>query len=169
MLWFAIGLYKREVMMKVSILPTDQKEAEALATIWLKQTENCVGIINKTKKPDVFFYQYDFLIDIIERLAQCESKYGSRCFTGKTPSKLLRFVKKEKQEQIRLFVHRYAQDVAKRVKKLASMSAKQNAAESFRSKLAEFGLKMDKHNLTLIKQQYELLRKLAEEEKENGI
>lgn len=141
-------------------IPQSKKEAEMIAPQLLKQVAESVTLINTTKKPSVFFERYDFFLNALKRLASCEKWIH---FNGALPSYTLQNAERDRSEQTRLFILRYAQETREKMYQLKTPRAKMNKAESYYNTLTEYSNVMSDEHIPLLTEQYEVLKRIAQQ------
>lgn len=129
-----------------------QEESQRQAADILKIIQDCVNLVNKTKKPDVFFKRYDTLKNKAYKLTLFEPYVK---FSGLSPTESLKKIEKEEQDSIHDFINRYYDSVCVKVNKLKTENAKLNHIQEFHDELeAHFGV-MNQKNINYVNDLYE--------------
>lgn len=127
------------------------KNNQFIAAQDLKIVQDCVHIINSTKKPNIFFERYDLMEQKLNNLIHLSGVH----YSGTSPRQMLKQVTKKKQAAIHDMIDRYFNDISFKAASLKTEKAKQNTYNTFLSTLELFFPQMDANNITYIKQLYE--------------
>lgn len=105
-----------------------------MAPQWLKIANDCANLVNKTTNPEVFFYRYEMMLEMMDNLAGVE-RYVK--FKGVSPHIQKQQLLEDKDHQTIIFIDR------------AYQKAKEEAAEKTTEKgskafISRFFQKMEK-------------------------
>lgn len=117
------------------IIVNSKKEAEFYASGMLQIVNDCVNLINSTKKPEVFFSRYGLMIEKLENLSKLE-KFN--CFSRSLPSQDLAKVLGKKLFTINDFLERYYTDTLEKIENLKTSKAKQKKIDAFSESLIAY-------------------------------
>ena len=124
-----------------------EKEAEFMAPQWLKQVNESANLVNTTKKVDVFFSRYDFLIETVNKLIGIEKFLK---FKSDKPSEMLKSIESKKVYTINDFIDRYYEDILEQIRKLKTDKAKQKRIDNFYTSFEPYFNQMEKENIDKI-------------------
>lgn len=127
----------------------ERKEAEFMAPQLIKHVYESTDLINSTKKPDVFFFRYEFLIETVNKLVGME-KYLK--FNRDKPSDLLNQINEKRIYTINDFIDRFYEDILNQINKLKTDKAKQKRINGFYTSLYPFFSQMEKENIDKIEE-----------------
>ena len=127
-----------------------KKGNEMLTAQLLKIIQDCVRIVNSTKKPDTYFERYDLL----EKTAGELSTLKGVKFKGEKPADLLQQIKNKKQDNIHDMIERYFEDVSLKAEYLKTVNAKRNKYYMFITTLEDYYSVMDNNNIEYTKTLY---------------
>ena len=137
----------------ITPLPTSQNIAplctKANAQNFLKQYNDSIKIIGSTKKPDVFFYRYDFAIKRAIALIYMKKRIR---MTGDDPVKLADSLIEHKQEFTRQFIDRANSEITEKINKLKTVASKQKNIDAFENSFKPFYDEISPENTTYIQQ-----------------
>ena len=97
----------------------------------IKQAKETANIINKTKKPEIFFGRLGFLFDLLLCLKQYERTY----FFIRKPSADLRDLENGLEKEVFTFIARYMADTTNKVAQMKTEKGKKNKLETSLDKL----------------------------------
>ena len=97
----------------------------------IKQAKETANIINKTKKPEIFFGRLGFLFDLLLCLKQYERTY----FFIRKPSADLRDLENGLEKEVFTFIARYMADTTNKVAQMKTEKGKKNKFETSLDKL----------------------------------
>lgn len=140
------------------------KNNQLIASQHLKIVQDCVRIVNTTKKPDIFFERYSLLEQKLNALTQLS---GVR-YSGTSPRNMLKQIIDKKQAAIHDMVERYWNDVILKTQNLKTEKAKQNTYYTFITSLEPYYSKMDNSNVDYIKKLYESVASEEYEKRKNS-
>lgn len=127
------------------------KNNQFVAAQELKIVQDCVRIINSTKKPNVFFERYDLMEQKLNHLIRLSGVH----YSGTSPRKMLSQIQKKKQAAIHDMIERYHADISFKAASLKTEKAKQNTFNIFLSTLELYYSQMNPDNINYIKQLYD--------------
>ena len=116
---------------------------------FLKQYNDSIKIIGSTKKPDVFFYRYDFAIKRAIALIYMKKRIR---MTGDDPVKLADSLIEHKQEFTRQFIDRANSEITEKINKLKTVASKQKNIDAFENSFKPFYDEISPENTTYIQQ-----------------
>lgn len=132
----------------------NRKEADFMVEQWLRIANDCVNLVNSTKKPDVFFMRYNLLIEELTKMAKVE-KIAS--FYNRYPSQDLQRLNAQKKDTINDFLNRYCADTVEKMSKLKTFQSKRNKADKFFQSLKQYDDMMLDENIQTYHFLYERL------------
>lgn len=120
----------------------------------LKIVQDCVRIINTTKKPNIFFERYKLMEEKLQNLVRLHGVH----YSGTSPKKMLSQVKHKKQAAIHDMIERYFSDISVKIAEKQTEKAKQHQRRVFKSVLELYYSEMDDENINYIHKLYETLK-----------
>lgn len=145
---------------KVAILNLDggtqievhnKREAEFYAKQLLKHCYESTELINKTKKPHIFFERYSFLIKETENLVQLQKFLQ---FKGQIPSVTLLYLKQSKEKETNTMIERAWDDLSIKLNKLKTSKGKENNINKLYKEFEQYSNDMTKSNIDLCTSYY---------------
>lgn len=117
----------------------------------LEIMQDCIRIIEKTKKPEVFFPRLDLLVAKTARLQEFE-RYVR--FSGASPSEAFRKLCSDYQECVHEFLVRYFCDIFDKAEKLKTDKGKFNKYKLFYDSLQPYYGQMNEENIDYVETKY---------------
>lgn len=127
------------------------KNNQFIAAQDLKIVQDCVRMINSTKKPNIFFERYELMEQKLNNLVKLHGVH----YSGTSPRNMLKQVRQKKQAAIYDMIARYFADISFKAASLKTEKAKQNTYNTFLSTLELYYSQMNTDNINYIKQLYE--------------
>lgn len=151
-----MGLFGRKIAIlnldgRTKVEVRNKKEAEFYAKQLLKCCYESTELVNKTKKPRVFFERYNFLIKETENLAQLEKFLK---FKGRTPSVTLLYLKKSKEKETNTMIERAWDDLSIKLTKLKTNKGKENNINKLYQEFDQYKNEMTESNIDLYNSYY---------------
>lgn len=154
------GFAKKQRLLDLQNLVTDRpygklimteeqliRTAHAQAARELEIMNDCVRILQSTKKPDVFFSRLELLGNKLYRLTQFERHVN---FPEVKPSFAFNAYQRDYQAMIHSFLVRYCNDVIEQAEALKTNKAKQNKYQKFFDSLQPYFNVMSPQNIEYI-------------------
>ena len=112
-----------------------QKEAEKVGPALLQTAQECADKVNTTKHPDIFFSNYEKMIESLSALAKIQYSLKIK---GQLPSDILRTIKDKKPFTIEEFLERYYTACTDRLAKQKDTSHKEKIVQRFTDDLQPY-------------------------------
>lgn len=128
------------------------KNNQLVAEQDLKIIQDCVRIVNTTKKPNIFFERYKLMEEKLNELIHLHGLH----YSGMSPKKMLSQTQTKKQAAIHDMIDRYYADVAFKAANLKTEKARQNQYSAFRSVLKLYYSEMNGENISYVENLYEI-------------
>ena len=135
--------YGKLIMSEQQLIKTAYQQASREAEIM----DDCIRILQSTKKPDVFFSRLALLGNKLYRLSQFERHIK---FQTTPPSYAFNVYQREYQEMIHTFLVRYYFDIHEQAETLKTNKAKQNKYQKFYDSLQPYFNIMSQQNIEYV-------------------
>ena len=132
-----------ESQLKKITIETAQRE--------LQIANDCVKILQTSKKPDVFFSRLALFVEILSKLVSYE-KYIK--FSGAAPSKVFATYADDYDELIHQFLFRYFQNTVELADRMKTEKGKFNKFKNFRDSLQPYYASLNEKHIEYIETRY---------------
>jgi hypothetical protein len=117
----------------------------------------CVGLVNKTKKPEVFFKRYDILIEHLYELCLIERFVPINYFHGVIPHEKYSEIITIRERETNSMIERFWQDTVENAAVLKTQKGQQNKFKLFFETMQKHEHQMTANNFALINEKKKLV------------